>query len=461
MAAYQAAIARRQWLQSHSGNPTAPNPYSDNSGVPITGTTNPNGVNFNRPTVVPPLTNSQPAPVTSGLPMPTGNPGNDPNNPPGPGYFWSGTAGHWVDPTGQHDATGRALDPTEQTYWHGYDQRRASNILTPQDASMMKWGNMTLPNGVTQPAMQTPVPVAAAPAPVAAPVAAPVQAAVAAQPQYKSNVYGDANGHASFAELAGVVDPARLQAAINVYGWQQGPTGIASQQEADAQADALSSAHPEYDYQKVQLADGSYTIMAREQDQKAQVARGYTPAGMQQPHPVSSTYSGGSGGSKSTYKGGNFKSSYGGSSGGGGGGSKSGGGSSGGGGGGLTADQIAKQKAIGGALGSLAGGLYKGAANAQKKAPPGYTGPTTPIQNPPIMNGGGNGVIGGIGSWLEQAAKAAKNLPHPAPGTAPTAPQLGDIVNNIIHPAEGTTIPDGKGGTLVYIGGNWIQGRVG
>jgi hypothetical protein len=131
--------------------------------------------------------------------------------------------------------------------------------------------------------------------------------------QFAKDVYSDVNANRSFNELSGVVDDARLQQAQAQFGWQLGPSGLASNDAAIAQATAMKQAHPEFSYQVYQRPDGSFGIAARELDQQAQVARGYTPAGMQQPHPVSSTYSGGGGGgSKSTYKGSSYKSSGGG-----------------------------------------------------------------------------------------------------------------------------------------------------
>jgi hypothetical protein len=46
--------------------------------------------------------------------------------------------------------------------------------------------------------------------------------------QFKSNVYADTNAQRSFNELSGVVDDARLQQAQDLYGWQNGPMGLAT-----------------------------------------------------------------------------------------------------------------------------------------------------------------------------------------------------------------------------------------
>jgi hypothetical protein len=70
-------------------------------------------------------------------PVATGNPGNVPGQPPGPGYHWQGGApnpngpvdphsgGRYVDPTYTHDATGQVLTPEQQAYWRQYDTNRA------------------------------------------------------------------------------------------------------------------------------------------------------------------------------------------------------------------------------------------------------------------------------------------------------------------------------------------------
>jgi hypothetical protein len=250
--------------------------------------------------------------------------------------------------------------------------------------------------------------------------------------QFVDDVHSDAGGHRSFAELSGTVDDGRLQQAQDLYGWQSGPTGIASNVAALAQANALKGAHPEFSYQVYQYADGTYGIMAREKDQQAQQARGFyapgqrpappppppTPprptyqassrsgGGYQTPRKVSTSYSSGKG---SSGKGSSYSS-------GGGGGAKA----PAGGGGAKGADPALaqRQKELGGFLGKVTGAL-------------------------------------------------ANTVTHPAPAAQPAAPNpvaganniINTGLNTILHPYEGQVIPDGHGGSLVFMGGQWRAGR--
>jgi hypothetical protein len=144
-----------------------------------------------------------------------------------------------------------------------------------------------------------------------------VQMQAAPQQQFTHDVYSDANANPSFAELSGTVDDTRLKQAQDVFGWQSGPAGIASNEEAVTQANALKGLHPEYSYQVYKYLDGSYGIMARELDQQAQQARDFFAPGQrpapppppprptyQTPHKVSASYGSGGGKSSSYGKGG-------------------------------------------------------------------------------------------------------------------------------------------------------------
>jgi hypothetical protein len=148
---------------------------------------------------------------------------------------------------------------------------------------------------------------------------APRQAQAAQGPtvpwqQFAKDVYSDANANRSFNELSGVVDDARLKQAQDVFGWQYGPKGIASNDEAIALATQMKSGNPGFSYQIYKGVDGSYGIAARELDATAQESRGFISpataarlaaeraAAMQNPHPVGNTYGGGS--KKTSYGGG-------------------------------------------------------------------------------------------------------------------------------------------------------------
>jgi hypothetical protein len=123
--------------------------------------------------------------------------------------------------------------------------------------------------------------------------------------QFAKDVYSDVNANRSFSELSGVVDDARLQQAQTQFGWQYGPKGIASNDEAIALATQMKSGNPGFSYQIYRGVDGTYGIAARELDQQAQQSRGFYAPGqapkpaVQTPHPVGNSYarSGGGGGS--------------------------------------------------------------------------------------------------------------------------------------------------------------------
>jgi hypothetical protein len=127
-------------------------------------------------------------------------------------------------------------------------------------------------------------------------VQAAAQGPVVPWQQFAKDVYSDANANRSFNELSGVVDDARLQQAQDVFGWQLGPNGLASNDAAVAQATQMKAAHPEYSYQVYARPDGSYGIAARELEAQAQQSRGFYAPGMapqpvQTPHPVGNNYS--------------------------------------------------------------------------------------------------------------------------------------------------------------------------
>jgi hypothetical protein len=259
--------------------------------------------------------------------------------------------------------------------------------------------------------------------------------------QFKSNVYADTNAQRSFNELSGVVDDARLAQAQDLYGWQNGPMGLPDATSALSQANALGDAHPEFDYQIVRTASGGYGIMAREKSQQAQQARDFFAPGQRPappPPPPAPSRSGGGYQNQTPRRVSNSYSSSGKGKGGGG----SGGGSGGGGAKGADPALAQRQKELGGFLGKVGGAL----ANT-------VTHPAPAVQHP-VQD-----TMGMIHRAMEAAKQAAGQQ---APAQNPVAGASNIIntgLNTILHPYEGQVIPDGHGGSLVFMGGQWRAGR--
>jgi hypothetical protein len=278
-----------------------------------------------------------------------------------------------------------------------------------------------------------------------------VQAAQVPWQQFAKDVYSDANANRSFNELSGVVDDARLQQAQDVFGWQLGPNGLASNDAAVAQATQMKAAHPEYSYQVYARPDGSYGIAARELEAQAQESRGFISpataarlaaeraAAMQNPHPVSNSYSrsGGGGYSKS-----GSGSSYG-----------KGGGSGGGGGGGGVSNSLKTAISFGtSAANSLAQALAAQNAQKAKQGPgaglgigthPGQQAPH-PVPTSPIPAAGS-----AVQAAIEAAKRAiaASKLPPPQQQAVVQAP---NILNQIIQNAANQS--GGGGGNYIVEG---------
>jgi hypothetical protein len=59
-----------------------------------------------------------------------------------------------------------------------------------------------------------------------------------------------------------------------------------------------------------------------------------------------------------------------------------------------------------------------------------------------------------------EAAKQAAGQQAPAPNPVAGASNIINTgLNTILHPYEGQVIPDGHGGSLVFMGGQWRAGR--
>lgn len=323
-----------------------------------------------------PVTGGQNQPAQPGV-TPTGNSGTDRANPPGPGYFWSGTANHWVDPTYQHDATGRQLTQEEMAWNQLYDRNRASGI--PNNAAFMATNpglqNQVLPNPAAGPAATT---TAAQPA---AGNYNPLDPAwdyngVKSVPwqAFLKNLFGENNANMqSFAEVKGVLDEARMKEAEK-YGWAAAVPGNADANVVYRAAIQLAQQNPNNDYTIVRLnvnGQPQYAALMREQDPAAQFARGYiSPA---------------------------------------------------------KATELAQQRAA--AQAAQARTTAYGSRGALGTGP----GFVTPAPVGPGYGDKEKRLMGaGLGAAV-QLGNAIHKLPIPAkPGTAPTAGQLGDIVRGLI-----------------------------
>jgi hypothetical protein len=104
--------------------------------------------------------------------------------------------------------------------------------------------------------------------------------------QFTPNYYADRNGQRQFEETAGIIDAAKLQDLQQRFGWMVTDKymGIPDAAQVEATGRTLSLANPEFDYEKINLADGTFGLIARERSQQAQQARDFYAPG-QRPAP--------------------------------------------------------------------------------------------------------------------------------------------------------------------------------
>jgi hypothetical protein len=293
----------------------------------------------------------------------------------------------------------------------------------------------------------------------------PVQAQTHAQQtpeipwqQFTPNYYADRNGQRQFEETAGIIDAAKLQDLQQRFGWMVTDKymGIPDAAQVEATGRTLSLANPEFDYEKINLADGTFGLIARERSQQAQQARDFFAPGQRPappPPPPAPSRSGGGYQNQTPRRVSNSYSSGGGKGkgGGGGGGYGSGGGNGGGGGGGnspLTQGQI-----------NAAGGIALNALGPIAKARAAYS-PQKPAPTPvplPIVKGVGDSIA--EAARLAAQAEAARNIPPPV--------QQGiNAVNQIINAAAGNAPTSYEGqispdGTHIFHNGYWIPRHTG
>jgi len=311
------------WRAAHSGNPQVTTPLP--MGTVSNGTNKPGGVDFSSPTVVPDLMQQQ-APQ-SPLQIFSQNSGTVYGSPALAGDFWSNTAGHYVDPLGNTDATGRVLSDAEKQYWQGYDHARASGTLDTYLKTVTNPGLAAGTQATYAPGVQTTTipgrfldttganPAAAQAAATGQPGAAPA-AAAGAQTQYNpldpawdysktqsvpwqafvKNLFAEDNANQlGFKELqvpqgqAGLT-PQQVDQASKLYGWQP-IVGSAGTDPNVVYRAAIQAAmgDPTSDYSIVRMqnpADGTVSlgIMKREQSQQAQEARGFYAPGSTNPN---------------------------------------------------------------------------------------------------------------------------------------------------------------------------------
>jgi hypothetical protein len=259
--------------------------------------------------------------------------------------------------------------------------------------------------------------------------------------QFTPNYYADRNGQRQFEETAGIIDAAKLQDLQQRFGWMVTDKymGIPDAAQVEATGRTLSLANPEFDYEKIDLADGTFGLIAREKSQQAQQARDFYAPGQRPAPPPPPPAPARSGGGYQNQTPRRVSTSYG----------KSGGGSGGGkapaGGGGTKGADPAlaqRQKELGGFLGKVGGAL----ANT-------VTHPAPAAQHP-VQD-----TMGMIHRAME-AAKQAAGQQAPAPNPVAGASNIINTgLNTILHPYEGQVIPDGHGGSLVFMGGQWRAGR--
>ena len=265
----------------------------------------------------------------------SGNTGTDPSRPPDTSGDWFFSGGHWVDKTGQRDATGRYLTDAEKAYYAGYDHARAGAAQSGEQSILTNYlannKNPGLPAG-NQPSYvpYTSQPTAISSPAATAPAANPTPAVSATtgvgigggDPQsaawdyskpnsvpwqaFLNNLFAETNAKQNgFAEVQGVMDATKLQQATDVYGWQVVPnSGNPDANVVYRAAAQAASADPTSDYVVIKTVDANgqpgYGVVKREQNVQAQQARGFYAPG-QSPEDKANTArrnSGGGGGGR-------------------------------------------------------------------------------------------------------------------------------------------------------------------